>query len=136
MVKRVFGSTADDVQTGQAGDAEKITIYTAVMCAVGGSIVFYVLSRVVMALCHRRPGKSPQISPSESGPKSAPGDLDQSESRFAEESKDVESSLVTPSKPKRKMRIKLARGGGYTMTVSTIPESSAGQTFSGFELED
>lgn len=135
MVKRVFGSTADDVQTGQAGDEEKIRIYTAVMCAVGGTIVFYVFFRIVMALYHRRHGKSPQISPSESEPKSVPGDLD-SESRFAEESKDVESSLVTPSKPKRKMRIKLARGGGYTMTVSTIPESSTEQTFARFEPED
>ena len=115
-VTRIFGGTADDVHAADSSDEVKITIYTAVMCAAGGMVVVYVVVRFALALQNRHKNRQ-TISPGDSR---LGGDVEAaSETRFAEESKEVDSSFLTPSKPKRKMRIKLAKNGMYSMSVQS-----------------
>jgi len=118
-VSRIFGSTADDVHAADPSDEEKITIYTAVMCVAGGMVVVYVIVRFALALQNRHKNRQ-TISPV--GDSRLGGDVEaasHTETRFAEESKDIDSSFLTPSKPKRKMRIKLAKNGMYSMSVQS-----------------
>ena len=119
-VTRVFGGTAGEARLGDAGDERKLAIYTGVMCSVGGLVALFFLSRLVYAVLHRR--KSLQvISPSDSSVQQQyraiiAGDIE--EVRVGEESKDPDSS--SPSKPKRKIRIKLGKTGNHSMTVQSL----------------
>jgi len=117
--QRVFGSTADDVHEGSAGDGDKITIYAGVMSAAGGTLVVLVLARIVYILAkswrtHQvvTPGdyRSIGIKDVEHGALSSIS--------IAEESKiDPLSATFNAPKAKRKVRIKLAKNGMHSFEV-------------------
>ena len=122
--QRVFGSTADDVHEGRAGDGDKITIYTGVMSGVGGTIVLLVLARIVYILA--KSWRSNQVV--------IPGDYKSigikdvehgalSSNSIAEESKvDPLSESFNAPKAKRKVRIKLAKNGIHSFEVQHYGE--------------
>lgn len=128
-VTRIFGSTADDIHTGNSGDAAKIGIYAGILSGVGGTMVLYFIYKVIVLLQRRR--KSVQtVNPVDGYPPYsmivAEAETDTREASFIEEHKDSssphfkESGMAnTPiSKAKRKVRIKLSKTGTHSMTTT------------------